>query len=157
MGIQENHVDTTSNCYGALDGVYALLMGAAANYDAYAASEMEKGVSATDSGYMIHLFETFMEFQLVFFNMYANCYFELLLMQFGKIFNTASGAGNWISAIFWIVYEYYDEQTGNVVLLEAALKTTDSQSKGLYLGMIFSELMDWEVPVYKVNEFGKAS
>ena len=89
--------------------------------------------------------------------MYANCYFELLLMQFGKIFNTSAGAGNWISAIFWIVYEYYEEQSGNVVNLEAALKTDDSSNKGLYLGMIFSELMDWEVPVYKVNEFGKAS
>ena len=51
---------------------------------------------------------------LVFFNLYADCYFELLLIQIGKITNNSAAAGNFLQVVAVTLYEAYWEASGNL-------------------------------------------
>ena len=104
---------------------------------------MQKGSQASDAGYLLNLAENMIEFSIVFFNMYAMCYFELLLIQVGKLLNTSAGAGNFVSQIGYEIVEYYYAAVGVFVDLEVVLKTNDSEKKGKKMGIAFSDVMQW--------------
>mgnify|MGYP006091800863 FL=1 len=102
------------------------------DFDAFAASTIEKGESATDFAYLITLFTVFQEFNLVFFNMYADCYFELLLIQFGKITNNSAAAGNFLQTVVIELYETYSEGTGALKVLNDII--ADEEATDLAIG-----------------------
>ena len=72
----------------------ALVMSADIDFDAFATSTTDKGGTATDAAYMMTLLNLSTEAQLVYFNMFADCYFELLMIQVGKITNTSAAGMN---------------------------------------------------------------
>ena len=99
------------------------------DFSSFASSTIEKGESATDLAYLITLFTVYQEFSLVFFNVYADCYFELLLIQLGKITNNSAAAGNFLQTIAITLYETYAESTGNLKALNdlVAAEATDEE------------------------------
>ena len=115
-GIQDFEVED-SNCYGSVTAMLTLIRTADIDFTSFAASTIEKGETATDAAYFITLFTVLQEFNLVFFNMYADCYFELLLIQLGKITNNSASAGNFLQTIAIMLYETYIETTGNLFTL----------------------------------------
>ena len=129
------------------------------DFNAFAASTIEKGESATDFAYLITLFTVFQEFNLVFFNMYADCYFELLLIQLGKITNNSAAAGNFLQTVVIQLYETYSQGTGALKKLNTIIEDETSTDKaiGQQVGVLFSNTFGWTVPTFKVNEFDVAS
>ena len=101
------------------------------DFNAFAASNIEKGQSATDFAYMITLFTVFQEFNLVFFNMYADCYFELLLIQLGKITNNSAAAANFLQTVVIELYETYSEGTGNITKLNKIIEDDNATDKAI--------------------------
>merc|ERR1719389_990004 len=113
------------------------------------------------------LFNVATEAQLVWFNLFADCYLELLMIQVGKITNSSAAGMNFAQTIGITLYETYCEQTGYLVSLNQAAKDFDKgcdntetacydehYNTGNYLGWIVKENMAWSVPTFKVNEFG---
>ena len=154
LGVQDFDVED-SNCYSSTQAMVTLAKSADIDFDSFASSTIEKGESATDFAYLITLFTVFQEFNLVFFNLYADCYFELLLIQLGKITNNSAAAGSFLQTVVIELYETYSEGTGALKALNdlIAVDTTTDKEIGQQLGVLFSQTFQWTVPTFKVNEF----
>ena len=79
LGVQDAEVED-SNCYSSTIAMLTLVQSADINFDSFASATIEKGETPTDFAYLITLAVVFQEFSLVFFNLYADCYFELLMI-----------------------------------------------------------------------------
>ena len=156
-GIQDFAVED-SNCYESVEAMLILVKSADIDFNSFAASTMEKGKTATDAAYFITLFTVFQEINLVYFNMYADCYVELLLIQMGKITNNSAAAGNFLQTVAISLYETYIETTGNLFTLNELIAAGGTDKEiGFQLGVVVQETFQWTVPTFKVNEFGVES
>merc|ERR1719181_1567079 len=119
------------------------------------------------------LFNVMSEAQLVWFNLFTSCYFELLMIQVGKITNSSAAGMNFAQTIGLTLYETYCEGAGFLVSLNQVAATFDTscdastdeetgepvnetcydtyEEVGFYLGEIVKENMAWSVPTFKVN------
>ena len=157
MGVQET-ADADSNCYESVSAMLTLVLSADIDFDAFATATTDKGGTATDMAYMMTMVNLLTEAQLVFFNMYADCYLELLMIQVGKITNSSAAGMNFGQTVLFTLMETYQDSVGNLYDLNVAAADyedeDDDYSIGLLLGYVFSENMQWTVPTFKVNEFG---
>ena len=77
------------------------------------------------------------------------------MIQIGKITNNSAAAGNFLMTIGVTLYETYYESTGNLKKLNDAVAAAASDSEvGKDVGLVISEIFQWTVPTFKVNEFG---
>ena len=168
QGIQSAESEE-SNCYQSVSAMLVLIQTADVGFQKFATSTTEKGGTATDAAYMMTLFNVATEAQLVWFNLFADCYLELLMIQVGKITNSSAAGMNFAQTIGITLYETYCEGTGYLVALNQAaagftkgcsIGTTDCDKEhttvGKNLGEVVKENMQWSVPTFKVNEFGVA-
>ena len=169
QGVQDAETEE-SNCYNSVSAFLTLIETADIGFQKFATSTTEKGGTATDAAYMMTLFNVMSEAQLVWFNLFTSCYFELLMIQVGKITNSSAAGMNFAQTIGITLYESYCEGTGYLVQLNKAAATfdkgcsifdstncqTEHKNVGFYLGNIIKENMQWSVPTFKVNEFGVA-
>ena len=79
MGVQES-ADTDSNCYESVIAMLTLILSADIDFDSFATGTTEKGGTATDMAYMMKMVNVATEGQLVWFNLFADCYLELLMI-----------------------------------------------------------------------------
>ena len=63
--------------------------------------------------------------------MYADCYFELLLIQLGKITNNSAAAGNFLQTVVIELYETYSEGTGALKKLNTIIEDETSTDKAI--------------------------
>ena len=94
-------------------------------FTAYRVSTNASGSTPTDFGYMIHLVKLFQEFTLVFFNVYMSCYFELFLINLGRIFNSPSLAGNLIVTFLTEITDFFFVGSGPSYELHVLIEGTD--------------------------------
>ena len=140
-------------CYESFLVFYTLVTTSDTEFITYAASALSKGETPTDMGFLITLFEAMTEFSLVYFNVYVDCYFELLLIAVGKITASNAGAGNFLLTVFTSTYEYFYNSTGNVKTLDDSLQGSDLELIGKNLGAVIQELLTWSIPTYQVNAY----
>ena len=79
QGIQDAETEE-SNCYDSVSAMLTLVETADIGFQAFSTSTTEKGGTATDAAYMMTLFNVMSEAQLVWFNLFASCYLELLMI-----------------------------------------------------------------------------
>ena len=56
LGFQEDNTDTTSQCFDSFNAIYTLIVNSNLAFGLYAATAAFKGSTATDLGYILHLF-----------------------------------------------------------------------------------------------------
>ena len=164
LGVQQDTTDTTSECYTSFGIVYTFITTYGVDFYTYAEAVVNKGSTPTDVGFLMNMFEAFSQFNLVFFNLYADCYFELLLIAIGQITSSQAQGGQFLMTIGVTIYEYFYEGVGNMVNLDTSVQafaadstnTVLAQDVGLKLGAVIQEMIMWQVPNYTVNKFEKA-
>mmetsp|Transcript_10207 Transcript_10207/g.15541 ORF Transcript_10207/g.15541 Transcript_10207/m.15541 type:complete len:182 (-) Transcript_10207:105-650(-) len=142
LGVQEDNTDTATLCYEAFEATYSLITTQGVSFYAYAEAILTKGTTPTDIGFLMNLFETLTQVNLIFFNLYAECYIELLLIALGKIMNSQAQGGQFLMTIGISIYEYFYLGSGASVDLDTAVATfattnndTNAQDVGLKLGL----------------------
>ena len=103
IGVQES-ADTDSNCYESVIAMLTLILSADIDFDSFATGTTEKGGTATDLAYMMKMVNVATEGQLVWFNLFADCYIELLMIQVGKITNSSAAGMNFAVTVITTVY-----------------------------------------------------
>ena len=81
-------------------------------YAAYKSQTAFKGETATDTGFLIHLYSISQEFSLVWFNLYTYCYIELMLINIGRILNSSAQAGNLVTTLSFEMIDYFFNKKG---------------------------------------------
>ena len=104
------------------------------------------------------------------FEVFHECYLELLLIQLGKITTNSSASGDLVKKLGFEILEYFTADTGLWHNLDTitgwgaagTVDTTDAaavavwyQYIGTTLGLIFSDFFDFNIPVFNINEFEK--
>ena len=168
LGAQEVKNDRETGCYSYAGDVFDFVTSTSLDFDDWAKSIKEKGNSATDMGFLIQSSETVNEFNLLYFNLYASCYFELIFIQMGKMFTDLPNAFDFIQLMLLDVVEYFSTGKGAFAQLDAVtdgtnVKFNDVKAKnqwfetiGKYLGVNTSRSFGFVIPVYEVDSFGKS-
>ena len=136
------------------------------DFYAYAYETMDKGGSATDIGFWISNISTITDLSIVVFEVFHECYLELLLIQLGKITTNSSSSGDLVVKLGVELYEYFTATSGHWHELDGItgliIDATDNvavqywyESIGVKLGQIFSDLFEFNIPVFNINEFEK--
>ena len=106
-GLQEVS-STTSDCYTyagtMLDFIWSSQY--AFVYDQFMALVQTKGIQGTDGGFQSQIFETLVDFGLLFFNVYSSCYIENLFQIIGAMTSGQAMAGDYLLNIGVEVYSY---------------------------------------------------
>ena len=131
LGIQNDVTDESTLCHVSYNALYTLITTADLEFLTYAATTLSKGETPSDLGFFMQLFESMAEFQIVFFNVYSDCYIESLLIQLGKITNSNAGAGDFLVVVGTSLLEYFYLETGYTRALDAALQLSDLRNIGL--------------------------
>ena len=118
LGLQEDPTEANSNCFLTYTSVMDLIETSNLNFYHYKYSTEQSGSTATDAGYISHLFVFLNEFSLIWFNLFADCYIENFFISLGRIFNNPSLAGNFAIAIVYEMIEYYTLSEGLSYTLE---------------------------------------
>ena len=147
--------DTTSQCYESFIVLYDFLIGANLSFYLFATSASQKGEVATDIGYAIHVADIMQSLSLVFFNMYANCYIQTLIVNIGKVVNSPALAGNIGVTLGYELYSYY-QKSGALYAVNEAMDTVplDFMNVGTKMGIVVSQILVFTIPVFKFDEFG---
>ena len=125
LGAQEVKTDTTTGCYDYTGQVFDFLTSEGLNFDQWAKSIKEKGNSATDMGFFIQSSESVNEFNLLYFNLYAECYFELIFIQVGKMFTDLPNAIDLIQLLLTDLIEYFSSGKGEFAVLDGVTDGTN--------------------------------
>jgi len=131
---------------------------------------METGGAATDLGFLMSNISVIQDFVILFFELYHECYFELLIIQVGKITTNTSSSGDLVKKLGFELWEYFTSETGlwhnlDNITAWGAEGTVDMEDAdavavwfqyiGKYLGIIASEFFEFTIPVFNLNEFEK--
>ena len=157
LGLQEDNTDTTSNCYTSEHALYELLTQTDLEFTGYKYATELKGNTATDIGYILNLNAIMNEASLIFFNLYASCFIELFFITLGRISNSPSIAGNLIVSFTSELIEFFWFNKGVTFDLQTQLQTTpiDYTATGKATSTWISSFLEFKVPTYKYNKFGK--
>ena len=85
LGMQEDPFDNTSQCYTSFAALKSTMESSNLEFTNYKSSAGEKGETATDTGFFLHLAEIGQDFGIVWFNLYTFCQIEQILIQWGRI------------------------------------------------------------------------
>ena len=99
-GLQEDPEEDNSNCVIALNAMQSLIKNSQLDFVDYSKASQQKGNTPTDIGYTIYWGGIFTESSLVAFNVYDGCYINLMLINWGQIFNTSARAAQFIQDMF---------------------------------------------------------
>ena len=160
-GLQEVS-STTSDCYSYTQNMLDFIWSSqyAFVYDQFMTLVQEKGIQGTDGGFQSQVFESLVDFGLLFFNVYNSCYMDNLLQIIGKMTSGQAMAGDYMLNLGTEFYAYYQKSPeSKIILLETALKDTTNTSYepiGYAIGAILTEAFDYSIPVYIYDEYGKA-
>ena len=89
------------------------MAGMSFDFYAYAYETMDKGGSATDIGFWISNISTITDLSIVVFEVFHECYLELLLIQLGKITTNSSSSGDLVVKLGVELYEYFTATSGH--------------------------------------------
>ena len=130
-GLQEIS-STTSDCYVFTDNMIDFMFNTASYafvYDAFMTLVETKGQQATDGGFQSQLFESLVDFGLLFFNVYNSCYVDNLLQIIGKMTSGQAMAGDYMLNLGTEFYAYSQKSAESKLLaLETALTDTSNTS-----------------------------
>ena len=76
-------------------------------FDTYKAQALTKGQQPTDGGFLIQFGEFIVDFFLLFFDVFEQCYIANLFMLIGKFTATPSGSTSFLTTIGFEFYEFY--------------------------------------------------
>ena len=160
-GLQEVS-STDSDCYSYTQNMLDFIWSSqyAFVYDQFMTTVAEKGIQGTDGGFQSQVFESLIDFGLLFFNVYNSCYVDNLLQIIGKMTSGQAMAGDYMLNLGTEFYAYYQKSSESKILaLETALADTSNTSYepiGYAIGAILTEAFDYSIPVYVFDEYGKA-
>ena len=89
------------------------------NFNEYAAGVITKGNVPTDSGYIMSLFEFFVDLSLVGFNFYKDCNLELILIVFGSFLSKSSSSFNYVNNMSYVILEMYTDANSDIAQLNS--------------------------------------
>ena len=95
-GLQETP-STTSDCYTYTSSMLNFIWSSQYSfvYDQFMATANIKGIQGTDGGFNSQVFESLVDFGLLFFNVYNSCYVEQLYQIIGKMTSGQAMAGDY--------------------------------------------------------------
>lgn len=101
----------TSPCQESLEALQTTFVSSKyqLEFDKYASAVLLKGNTPTDFGFILSMFEFFVDVSLVGFNFYNDCKLELLMIVLGSFLSKTSSAYNFGNNMSYVVYNGYSD------------------------------------------------